>query len=70
MADTITEDQVVQAAKDLGKEEFTRLELAEKLGVDREELKPAFKSARENGRLERTDDEDDDGKPHFRLTGQ
>ncbi len=70
MADTITEDQVVQAAKELGQDEFTRLDVAEKLGVDREELKDAFKSAREAGRLERTDDEEDEGKPHFRLTGK
>ncbi len=69
MADTITEEQVVQAAKDLGKDEFTRLEIAEQLGVDREELRDAFKAAREVGRLERVD-ESDEGKPHFRLTGK
>ncbi len=69
MADTITEEQVVQAAKDLGKDEFTRLEIAEQLGVDREELRDAFKAAREGGRLERVD-ESDEGKPHFRLTGK
>jgi hypothetical protein len=70
MADTITEEQVVQAAKELGQDEFTRMDVAEKLGVDREDLKDAFKAAREGGRLERTDDEDDEGKPHFRLTGK
>jgi DNA-directed RNA polymerase specialized sigma subunit len=69
MADTITEDQIVQAAQELGKDEFTRLEIAEKLGVDREELQPAFKAAREGGRLERVD-ETDEGKPRFRLTGK
>ena len=70
MADTITEEQVVQAAKELGQDEFTRMDVAEKLGVDREELKGAFKAARESGRLERVDAKTEGDRPHFRLTGK
>ena len=67
MADTITGDQVVGAARDLSKPEFTRADVASKLGVDKTELKKAFKAARKSGRVEKVrDDEQNTG--HFRLT--
>ena len=67
MADTITGDQVVGAARDLSKPEFTRADVASKLGVDKTELKQAFKAARKSGRVEKVrDDEQNTG--HFRLT--
>jgi hypothetical protein len=65
----ITSDQVIEAAQGLGKDEFTRGDLAEKLGVEKTEIRPAFREARKAGRLEKTRD-DDEGTGHFRLTGQ
>ena len=63
----ITEDQVVDAARELGQDEFTRGDIAGKLGVEKPELKRAFAQARKAGRLEKTrDDEENTG--HFRLT--
>ena len=64
---TVTEDQLVTAAKELGQDEFTRGDIAEKLGVEKPELKQAFARARKAGLLEKTrDDEENTG--HFRLT--
>ena len=63
---TVTEDQLVTAAKELDQDEFTRGDIAEKLGVEKPELKQAFAQARKAGRLEKTrDDEENTG--HFRL---
>lgn len=68
MPESITAEQVVDAARALDQEEFTRGDLAEKLGVEKPEIKPAFKEARHAGRLEKVrDDEENTG--HFRLTG-
>ena len=67
MSQTITAEQIVEAARDLGHDEFTRGDLAEKLGVEKPELKPAFREARKAGHLEKVrDDEENTG--HFRLT--
>ena len=64
---TVTEDQVVTAAQQLDQDEFTRADVARKLGVDKPDLKQAFVRARKAGRLEKVrDDEDNTG--HFRLT--
>jgi DNA-binding transcriptional regulator LsrR (DeoR family) len=64
---TITADQLIDAAQTLEGDEFTRGELAEKLGIKRREMKAAFNEARNSGRLERVR-EDDDGTRYFRLT--
>jgi hypothetical protein len=69
MAQTITEDQVVQSARNLGKPEFTRAELAERLGVDKPELKKPFHQARKAGRLDKVRD-DEKGTGYFRLNGE
>jgi hypothetical protein len=66
MAD-ITEDQVVATAQELGQDEFTRADLATKLGVEKNELSKPFRQARRAGRLDKTRD-DDEGTGHFRLT--
>ena len=66
MAD-VTADQVVEAAKGLGKDEFSRGDLAEKLGVEKQDIKQAFREARQAGRLEKTRD-DDENTGYFRLT--
>ena len=64
---TVTEEQLIEAAKELEQDEFTRADIAGKLGVDKPDLKQAFVHARKAGRLEKTrDDEDNTG--HFRLT--
>jgi DNA-binding MarR family transcriptional regulator len=67
MAQTITPDQVVEAARELDQEEFTRGDLAEKLGVEKPDIKPAFRKARRAGLLEKVRD-DDENTGHFRLT--
>ena len=67
MSETITEEQVVDAAKGLGKDDFTRADLASELKVDRKQLKQGFKAARQAGSLEKIGD-DDDGTGRFRLT--
>jgi len=69
MPQSVTSDQVIGAARDLGQAEFTRADLAEALGVERPELKEGFKAARRSGRLEKVRD-DEGGTGHFRLTSQ
>ena len=63
----ITADQLVEAARELGQDEFTRADMAERLGVEKSDLKRAFAQARKAGRLEKTRD-DDENTGHFRLT--
>ena len=67
MAKTVTPDQVVEAAKELGQDEFTREDLAQKLGVDKPELKPGIRQARQAGNLNKVG-EDEKGTGRFRLT--
>jgi predicted DNA-binding protein (UPF0251 family) len=67
MAKTITPDQVVDAARDLDQVEFTRDDVADKLGVGKPKFKQAFKQARESGRLEKVRD-DAERKGRFRVT--
>jgi hypothetical protein len=63
---TVTEDQLVEAAKELGQAEFTRGDVAGKLGVEKPELKQAFVRARKAGRVEKVRD-DEDNTAHFKL---
>jgi hypothetical protein len=69
MPESVTPDQVVGAAKELGKDEFSRDDLQQKLGVERPQLKPGFKAARQDGRIEKVG-QDSQGTGQFRLTGQ
>jgi DNA-binding transcriptional regulator LsrR (DeoR family) len=63
----ITEEQLVDAARELGQDEFTRGDVANKLGVEKPELRQAFAKARKAGMLEKVrDDEENTG--YFRLT--
>ena len=64
---TITADQLVDAARQLGQQEFTRADIARQLGVEKPELKDAFKGARKAGRIEKVRD-DEENTAHFRLT--
>jgi hypothetical protein len=68
MADAVTADQVIEAARALGKDRFTRAELADKLDVKVSDLKQAVKDARQSDRLDWVG-ENDEGKGVFRLTG-
>lgn len=63
---TVTKEQLVEAAKELGQDEFTRADVAGKLGVDKPELKQAFVQARKAGQVEKVRD-DEDNTAHFRL---
>jgi DNA-binding MarR family transcriptional regulator len=69
MRDEITPERIVATARGLDQPEFTRAELADKLGVSMKDLKGAVKAARQSGRVEKVRD-DDDGKGVFRLTGE
>lgn len=69
MARTITGDQLVGAATELSQEQFTRADLAERLGVEKSELKQAFRAARRSGRVEKVG-EDDKNTGHFRLADE
>ncbi len=67
MASAVSADQIVQTATELGKPEFTRKELADKLGVKPLELGDAMKAAREAGKIDKAG-ENDEGKGLFRLS--
>jgi hypothetical protein len=69
MSKSITEDQVVATAQELGQDEFTRADLAEKLGVEKPDLSKPFRQARRAGRLDKVRD-DDEGTGHFRLSNK
>jgi hypothetical protein len=63
----ISAEQVIAAAQELGQEEFTRGDLAAKLGVEKPDIKAGFRRARQDGKLEKVrDDEENTG--YFKLT--
>jgi hypothetical protein len=63
----VSAEQVVEAAQALGKDEFSRGDLAEQLGVEKQDIKAGFRRARHDGKLEKVrDDEENTG--YFRLT--
>jgi hypothetical protein len=66
MPQRIKADEVVATASDLGQAEFTRDDLARKLGVKKAELRNAFRQARKSGRLEKVRD-DEEGTGYFRV---
>jgi hypothetical protein len=67
MGRNISADQIVGAARELGQPEFTRGDVAAKLGVEKPELKKGFRVARRDGRLDKVRD-DADNVAHFELT--
>ena len=69
MPKQVTSDQVIATAREFEQPEFTRGDLAEKLGVEQPELRKGFRQARRAGRLDKVRD-DDEGTGHFRLTDQ
>ncbi len=69
MSEGITSASIVEAAKALGTDEFSRGDIAGQLGVDKADIKPAFREARKSDLIEKTrDDEENTG--YFRLTGK
>jgi hypothetical protein len=67
MGQNISADQIVDAARELGQPEFTRGDVAAKLGVEKPELRKGFRVARRDGRLDKVRD-DADNVAHFQLT--
>ena len=67
MTKTVTEEQVMHAARELRQDEFTRADLAGKLGVERSHVKRGLKAARQSGTLEKVRT-DGDGKGLFRVS--
>jgi DNA-binding MarR family transcriptional regulator len=68
MAQSFTEDQIVDAAGKLDQDEFTREDIATQLGVEKADVKQAFNKAKRKELIEKTrDDEDNTG--HFKLAG-
>jgi hypothetical protein len=62
MTQSPTSDQVIDAAVGLGQSEFTRADIAAKLGVHKKDLGAGFRGAREAGRFKKLrDDADDNG---------
>jgi len=61
-----TEDQVVDAAKQLDKDEFTRADVAGQLGMEKSEIKEGIQHAKKAGRLVKTRD-DAENTGHFKL---
>lgn len=64
---TFTQEEVVEAARALSADEFTRADIAGQLGVEKGDVKQGFNKARKTGAFEKTRD-DDENTGHFRLT--
>ncbi len=59
MAQAATQEQVLEAARSLDREEFTREDVAEKLGLEISEMRPSWKAAKEAGQFEKVKSADD-----------
>lgn len=68
MAQEANQEQVLEAARSLGRDEFTRQEVADELGTDVSSMRASWKAAKQAGRLEKVREEG--GKRHFRLVSQ
>jgi hypothetical protein len=66
MENEITAERIVAAAEELGQTEFTRADLAARLGVSNKDLRDAFHAARQSRRVERVG-KDAEGRGVFRL---
>ena len=67
MAEETTQEEVLAAARALGRDEFTREDVAEKLGTEVSTMQPGWKAAKQADRLEKV--READGKNYFRLAG-
>jgi predicted transcriptional regulator len=66
MDDNVTEEDVMRAARELDRPEFSRADIAERLGVRRQDMKESFKAARKAGRVKKSR-RDDEGTNYFTL---
>jgi DNA-binding transcriptional regulator LsrR (DeoR family) len=69
MPQDFTPDDLVEAARELDQEEFTRDDVADHLGIKPRKIREAFKAARQSGMMEKAG-EDETGMNVFRLTDQ
>ncbi len=68
MSDQLTSASIVEAAQQLGQDEFSRGDIAGQLGVEKGDIKPSFREAIKLGKIVKTrDDEENTG--YFKLTG-
>ena len=65
MAEDATQEQVLEAARSLDGDEFTREDVAEKLGTEVSAMRPGWKAAKQANRLEKVREDGD--KRFFRL---
>ena len=69
MTDAVTSASIIEAAQQLGKDEFSRGDIAGQLGLEKADIKVPFNEARKLGRIEKTrNDEENTGL--FKLTGK
>jgi hypothetical protein len=66
MADSPTQEQVLDAARSLD-EGFTRDQVAEKLGVERQKMRQSWRAAKQAGQLEKVG-ENAEGTNIFKVT--
>lgn len=66
MAKEATEEQVLEAARSLDKDEFSRDDVAAKLGLEISEMQPSWKALKEAGKFEKVPSEG--GDRVFRIT--
>ncbi len=67
MADSPTQEEVLEAARSI-EGAFTRDQVAEKLGVERQKMKQSWRAAKQAGELEKVG-EDADGNNTFKVAG-
>jgi DNA-binding transcriptional regulator LsrR (DeoR family) len=69
MAQNLTPDDLVRAARELDQEEFTRDDVADHLGIKPRKIREAFKAARQSGKVTKVS-EDETGTNVFRVVDQ
>lgn len=60
-----TQEQVMEAIRSLGSDEFTREDVAKKLGVEISAMRPGWKAAKEAGQIKKVPSDDEERT--FRL---
>lgn len=63
-----TQEQVMDAIRSLGSDEFTRDDVAKKLGVEISAMQPGWKAAKEAGQIKKVPS--DDGERTFRISSE
>ena len=70
-SESISSSSIIEAAQQLGKDEFSRPDIAGQLGVDKSEIRAAFREARKLGKIEKTrDDENNTGSSGLPATSR